>query len=241
MMHCLSQVNLNCWNSTEEMTSWMTENNFGLDAEAYYGQWSVFQEKARRLLTAANKNKEVPGILWTSHLTEEGRADRYLSNSHYIIQIWTTGADQLIGELLRKNYRVIFSNYDAWYLDCGAGAWVGEGNNWCSPYKGWQKVYDNSPHQIALNLTGSTHINLVLGGEAALWSEQVDEAGLDAKVSVSLILNHSPCICTVSLIFDHSLCICPVSLLLNHSPCICTVSLVLNHSPCICTVIFILT
>lgn len=28
------------------------------------------------------------------------------------------------------------------------GAWVGEGTNWCSPYKGWQKIYDNSPKQI---------------------------------------------------------------------------------------------
>ena len=35
---------------------------------------------------------------------------------------------------------MIFSNYDALYLDCGYGAWVGEGNNWCSPYKGWLQL-----------------------------------------------------------------------------------------------------
>ncbi len=40
------------------------------------------------------------------------------------------------------------SNYDAWYLDCGYGGWVGATNNWCSPYKGWQTFYDNSPRQI---------------------------------------------------------------------------------------------
>lgn len=125
----------------------------------------------------------MPGILWTSHLTEAGRAHRFLNASQYIIQIWTTGADPLISELLTKGYRVIFSNYDAWYLDCGFGAWVGEGNNWCSPYIGWQKVYNNSPHDIALNLTASKHVNLILGGEAAMWTEQVDDKNLDAKVS----------------------------------------------------------
>ncbi|KAK8737037.1 hypothetical protein OTU49_004769 [Cherax quadricarinatus] len=176
------EVNLNCWNTTTEMTSWMKFNNRNLSADDYYRQWSVFQEKSRQLLTSANNDVEVPGIVWTSHLTEKGRVDQYLNNTQYIIQIWSTGEDPLIAELLNKNYQVIFSNYDAWYLDCGVGAWVGAGHNWCSPYKGWQKVYDNNPHDIALNLTGSAHKDLILGGEAALWSEQVDEASLDAKV-----------------------------------------------------------
>nr|XP_045625960.1 chitooligosaccharidolytic beta-N-acetylglucosaminidase-like [Procambarus clarkii]XP_045625961.1 chitooligosaccharidolytic beta-N-acetylglucosaminidase-like [Procambarus clarkii] len=176
------EVNLNCWNTTDEITAWMVANDFGLDADAYYKQWSVFQEKSRELLTTANNGVEVPGILWTSHLTEKGRVDQYLNKDKYIIQIWTNGSDPLIAELLQKNYRVIFSNYDAWYLDCGAGAWVGEGSNWCSPYKEWQKVYDNSPHDIARDLTGSTHKDLVLGGEAALWTEQVDDASLDTKL-----------------------------------------------------------
>ncbi|KAK3884866.1 hypothetical protein Pcinc_010885 [Petrolisthes cinctipes] len=176
------EVNLNCWNTTEEMTSWMKAQKFGLDADAYYGQWSVFQEKVRQLVTQAHGGVEVPGILWTSHLTEKGRVDRYLNNTKYIIQIWTTGQDALIAELLQKQYKVIFSNYDAWYLDCGGGAWVGDGNNWCSPYSGWQKVYDNSPHAIAKALTNSTHANLILGGEAALWTEQVDEEAVDARL-----------------------------------------------------------
>ena len=153
--------------------------------------FSSLQEKSRKLVTEANKGVEVPGILWTSHLTEAGRVDRFLNTSQYIIQVWTTGHDPLIAELLQKGYRLIFSNYDAWYLDCGFGAWVGEGNNWCSPYSGWQKVYDNSPHKIAVNLTMSKHPNLILGGEAALWTEQVDDHNLDAKVSQSEPLVHS--------------------------------------------------
>lgn len=165
----------------------MTTNGHGLDADAYYTQWGVFQETARRLLQEAagagqNQGKEVEGILWTSKLTDPGRLDVYLNSSQYIIQIWSTSQDPVITEALTNGYRVIFSNYDAWYLDCGAGAWVGEGNNWCSPYKGWQTVYDNSPYGISLSLTGSPHTELILGGEAAIWSEQADTSTIDSKV-----------------------------------------------------------
>ena len=154
-----------------------------LSDAAYYEQWSYFQEKSAQLLTDANGGVKVPGIVWTSKLTEKGRADKYLDNKQYIIQIWTTGEDPLIKELLDKNFRVIFSNYDAYYLDCGFGAWVGEGNNWCSPYKGWQTVYDSSPGKIATNITnGSADLNLVLGGEVALWTEQVDDNTVDSRV-----------------------------------------------------------
>ena len=82
--------------------------------------------------------KKLPLILWTNSLTEEGHVEKYLSKDDYIIQIWTKGNDSVVKELIEKDFRVIFSNYDAWYLDCGYSSWVGEGNNWCSPYKGWQ-------------------------------------------------------------------------------------------------------
>ena len=38
--------------------------------------------------------------------------------------------------LATNKYHMIFSNVDSSYLDCGYGAWIGVGNNWCSPYKG---------------------------------------------------------------------------------------------------------
>ena len=43
-------------------------------------------------------------------------------------------------EITRKTlkHRMIMSNSDATYLDCGYAGWVIDGNNWCSPYKGWQ-------------------------------------------------------------------------------------------------------
>lgn len=69
------------------------------------------------------------------------------------------------------------SNYDALYFDCGFGAWVGEGNNWCSPYIGWEKVYKN-------NITNFDwkYRSQIIGAEAAIWSEQIDDQILDGRL-----------------------------------------------------------
>ncbi len=75
-----------------------------------------------------------------------------------------------------KGYKMIFSNVDSLYLDCGFGAWVGEGNNWCTPYKGWQKIYSNDLYKnleeqgVKIN---DNNKKLVLGAEVCMWAEQV--------------------------------------------------------------------
>lgn len=89
--------------------------------------------------------------------------------TNYFYQVWTEGYDPIVRQLLKKNYRLILSNYNALYLDCGFEGWVTNGNNWCSPYIGWQKVYENSP----IKISGDGNEKQILGSEAALWSEQV--------------------------------------------------------------------
>lgn len=67
---------------------------------------------------------------------------------------------------------------------CRFGSWVDEGNNWCSPYIGWQKVYMNNPYTLLTALgvdVNETIRELVLGAEAALWTEQADESSLDGR------------------------------------------------------------
>lgn len=50
-------------------------------------------------------------------------------HSYNFKKVWTTGVDPEIAGLLGKGYKLIISNYDALYFDCGFGAWVGEGIN----------------------------------------------------------------------------------------------------------------
>ena len=86
----------------------------------------------------------MPAILWTNTMTEGGRVEKFLPKDDYIIQIWTTGTDESINDIISKGYKTIFSNYDAWYLDCGYAGWVTDGNNWCNPYKGMLHTYIHS-------------------------------------------------------------------------------------------------
>ncbi|XP_069701627.1 chitooligosaccharidolytic beta-N-acetylglucosaminidase isoform X2 [Periplaneta americana] len=180
------EVNFDCWRSVPEIVNWMKNNSLGVTDNDFLQLWDMFQKKAYAKAKEASGGEDIPVVLWTSHLTAEGAVDKYLDNKTYIIQIWTTGRDKVIAELVNKGFRVIFSNYDALYFDCGFGAWIGEGNNWCSPYIGWQKVYKNNPYDILTSLgvdvsLGTAARELVLGAEAALWSEQADESSLDGR------------------------------------------------------------
>ncbi|CAG9578151.1 unnamed protein product [Danaus chrysippus] len=170
------EVSERCWNSSRQVQEFMEENRWGLEKASYLQLWNYFQNKAQDRVYKAF-GKRIPLILWTSTLTDYRHVDKFLNKDDYIIQVWTTGEDPQISGLLQKGYRLIMSNYDALYFDCGFGAWVGTGNNWCSPYIGWQKVYENSPKLMAQN-----HQDQILGGEAALWSEQSDSATLDSRL-----------------------------------------------------------
>ena len=51
----------------------------------------------------------------------------YLSRDKYTIQLWTDASnpsDLTIKTVAEKGFKMIFSNHDATYLDCGFGAWV---------------------------------------------------------------------------------------------------------------------
>lgn len=55
---------------------------------------------------------------------------------------------------------------------------LGEGA--CSPYRTWQQIYKHKPwYTMRLNKQQMTQI---LGGEACLWTEQVDEGTLDSRL-----------------------------------------------------------
>ncbi|XP_055602206.1 chitooligosaccharidolytic beta-N-acetylglucosaminidase-like isoform X2 [Uranotaenia lowii] len=169
------EVSISCWNSSVEIQQWMKSQGWGLEESDFYKLWNYFQTNALSRLDKSLKDNR-PILLWTSHLTEEPYVDQYLNKDRYIIQIWTTGDDPKITKLLQKGYQLIISNYDALYLDCGFAGWVNGGNNWCSPYIGWQKVYNNDLKSI-----GGNRASQILGAEAALWLEQADHHSLDSR------------------------------------------------------------
>lgn len=154
----------------------MAQKEWNLDDDGFMNLWEHFQENAVAALDKVD-NRKVPVIVWSSSLTEEPYLTRHLDKDRYIIQYWTEKDDSLLEPLLQNGYKLIVSNADSLYLDCGFGSWVRNGNNWCTPYKGWQKVYDNRMEDI-----GGEYIDQIMGAEATLFAEQVDEWTLDSRL-----------------------------------------------------------
>ncbi len=92
------------------------------------------------------------------------------------IQTWLPGS---LGKIARAGFRVVDSNYDFWYLDCGGGNWVSGGQSWCAPFKNWQMVWSYDPVRNAS--LSSKEAALVMGGEVAVWGERVSAENVDQK------------------------------------------------------------
>jgi len=93
-----------------------------------------------------------------------------------IAMVWISSADA--AAVAAKGFRFVHAASNSFYLDCGAGGWVGNnplGNSWCEPFKTWQNAYTFDP---LANLTAA-QAPLVLGGQQLLWTEQSGPQNID--------------------------------------------------------------
>lgn len=101
-----------------------------------------------------------------------------------VVQSWL-GQDS-VAEIAAKGLKVISSSYEFWYLDCGRGHWLNFANgaaftqfypfnDWCTPAKGWRLMYSYDPRAGL----PEDQAKLVIGGEAAGWSEYIDGSNID--------------------------------------------------------------
>jgi len=96
-----------------------------------------------------------------------------------VVMVWISSDDA--AAVADKGFRIVHSPSDYFYLDCGAGEWVGDdptGNSWCDPFKTWSWSYTFDP---LANLTEAQY-SLVLGGQQLLWTEQSGPENLDSIV-----------------------------------------------------------
>ena len=127
------EVNLNCYKTSKEIQEFLSKSGKLMSDQAIMDLWFTFQEKVANLVQNV---KNQPIILWSSALTSSSEVRKHLSTKNYIIQFWDKMSSPNFLQLLENDYKVIVSNYDAWYFDCGYASWVSNGSNWCSPYKG---------------------------------------------------------------------------------------------------------
>uniref|UniRef100_A0A1B6ED71 Beta-hexosaminidase n=1 Tax=Clastoptera arizonana TaxID=38151 RepID=A0A1B6ED71_9HEMI len=159
------EVYFPCWNSSKDITDWMTYRRMGRENKDFIKIWGEYQQIVLKLWDELVSHSNTPIILWSSHLTLPSVIEEYLQKDRYVIETWVEKSDPLPTDLLNLGYRVIIATKDAWYLD--HGFWGR------TTYHDWKVVYDN---RLPSAKKG------VLGGEVAMWGELVDEHSLDNKV-----------------------------------------------------------
>jgi len=180
------EIHLGCWNSSFDITKWLEDRGRGREEKDFMYLWSYYLEQTVDRIKRAGM--EVPKLVyWTNGLTKPDFI-KYLDPKIFSVQIWSSGndfSDATIKTVAENGFKMIFSNYDATYLDCGFGGWVAAGNNWCSPYKEWQLQHQNDPIRL-LEMRGLINLeeakSNILGGEVALWTEQSDGHNMMNKI-----------------------------------------------------------
>ncbi|KAH7103347.1 N-acetylhexosaminidase [Auriculariales sp. MPI-PUGE-AT-0066] len=95
-----------------------------------------------------------------------------------LVTVWISSGNS--ASVTAKGLRVVQAPSAYFYLDCGAGGWLGAGNggSWCDPFKSWGHVYSYEPYS---GIPDAQH-KLIVGGQTLLWSEQSSPENLDSIV-----------------------------------------------------------
>ncbi|KAL8682916.1 MAG: hypothetical protein Q9186_001079 [Xanthomendoza sp. 1 TL-2023] len=182
-------------------------NAYSLDDTVNSNQSAILQPLLQKLVDFNHDYTRAAGmtpIVWEEMLLEWNLT----LGSDVIVQTWLS--DESVAKTVAKGHKVIASNYNYWYLDCGHGSWVDppptpDGtpspyypyNDYCTPLKNWHLIYTHSPF-AALNFSPTNTSNttatsptynvppnstsLILGGEVSIWSELTDPVNFDAVV-----------------------------------------------------------
>ncbi|EGN97893.1 glycoside hydrolase family 20 protein [Serpula lacrymans var. lacrymans S7.3] len=160
------ELNTNCY--TQDYITQQELNSTGMTLN---DALNVFTQATHSMLISEGKTP----VVW-----EEMVLDWNLTLSNdTVVMVWISSDDA--AAVAAKNFRMVHSPSDYFYLDCGAGEWIGDdpnGNSWCDPFKTWSHAYTFDP---LANLTEAQY-DLVLGGQQLLWSEQSGPQNLDSIV-----------------------------------------------------------
>ncbi|XP_049963384.1 probable beta-hexosaminidase fdl [Schistocerca serialis cubense] len=151
----------------------------GVRGERLWSLWGGFMRRAHRELVAASQGNPPTAVLvWSSELTAPHNLRRYFDPSTHVVQVWGGSKWNETLPVLLAGFRAVVSHVDAWYLDCGWGDFRSGGAGPCGPVATWQTVYSHRPWAAFPSGARSR----LLGGEACLWSEKVDDQTLDVRL-----------------------------------------------------------
>ncbi|GJP88231.1 CAZyme family GH20 [Aspergillus niger] len=184
------EIQPNCFNFSSYVTDWFTQD----PSRTYNDLAQYWVDHAVPIFQNYSASRRL--VMWEDIVLSTEHAHDVPTN--IVMQTWNNGLDY-INQLTAKGYDVIVSSADFMYLDCGMGGFLtndprydvmsnpdastpnfnygGNGGSWCAPYKTWQRIYD---YDFTQNLT-VTQAQHIVGAEAPLWSEQVDDVTVSSQ------------------------------------------------------------
>ncbi|KAF8158415.1 N-acetylhexosaminidase [Crassisporium funariophilum] len=160
------ELNVNCYTKDAQTQADLKSSGRTLEQAL-----DVFTQTTHNALKSIGKTP----VVW-----EEMALDHKVTLSNKtIVMVWISS--QNAAAVAAKGLRLVHAPSDFFYLDCGAGEWIGNeaaANSWCDPFKSWQKAYTFDP---LASLTAA-QVPLVLGGQQLLWTEQSSPENLDSIV-----------------------------------------------------------
>ncbi|CAG8123436.1 unnamed protein product [Penicillium nalgiovense] len=179
------EIQPNCYNYSTHITKWFAED----PSRTYNDLAQYWVDHSMPIFRSVGDHRRL--MMWEDIAVATESAHDVPKD--VIMQTWNSGEGEgNIKKLTSAGYDVVVSTSDFLYLDCGRGGYVtndarynvqsntdggvnfnygGDGGSWCAPYKTWQRIYD---FDFLTNLT-SSEAKHIIGAEAPLWSEQVDD------------------------------------------------------------------
>lgn len=157
------EINTNCYTNDSQTQADLKNSGRTLEQAL-----NVFTQATHSSLMDVGKNT----VVWEEMALEHNVT---LSNETAVM-VWISS--QHAAAVASKGLKIIHAPNDYFYLDCGAGAWLGNSptaNSGCD-FRSWQKAYTFDP---LANLTAAQH-SLVLGGQQLLWAEQSGPENVDS-------------------------------------------------------------
>nr|CAH8845394.1 unnamed protein product [Trichobilharzia regenti] len=150
-----NDVLTSCWKSNPDILKFMEENNFGSDfgrLESYY-----FDQLTEAIQSVQPDGHSITPVVWDGVYM-----DGYRPTKTTVIQVWNGGDwTELVEGIISAGYRVIISS-----------CWLFTGIN--GPRR-WMDYYACDPSAFKAEDEAR---NLIIGGEAIVYTEYVDESNL---------------------------------------------------------------
>jgi len=159
------EVVFECWFDDPKIASWASAHGYtrGSQLEEY------FEKNLQQLVIPASGSINKKMVVW-QELFQNGIN---LDKNNVVVQVWISQA--LLESVVQAGYHGLLSA--GYYLDKQI---PNPSETWYEWVDTWKNFYTNDPSG-GLSLTEEQE-GLILGGEAAMWGEQVDETNVESRV-----------------------------------------------------------